>query len=570
MKNTAKQTKILWKKWLLPAAIAAVCLLGAVLFFLPSFRNADLNAYYGIAEGGTFVIENESLLRGADVQKENDRYYFPLTIVSENWNCRFYEDADTDQVWYVLPDGIMKLTPDASEYEYQGTKSLDYAPLIRRNGALYLELDWICRYTRMEYAQFSDLDRLWIWTDYENSVSYAQTEKKTVLRTRASRKGDVIRTLEATETVVVISEEKFWDQVLTTDGQVGYVKASALGTLSAVTRSGDWFAEQEYPSMQMEDPIVMGWHYVDDLAIGLESLEKRITECDGLNVISPTWFTVSDEEGGFRSFADPSYVEKAHAAGMQVWAMVDNINLKTDELKLLSSSEAREKLERGLVDAAVEAGIEGLNLDFESLNAEIAPHYLEFERELSLLCDEAGLYLSADNSVPRSYRTYYNLEEQSKILDYVVIMGYDGSWEEPGPNASLPFVQEGLESSLELIPAEKLIQGIPFYSRMWYWSGEKDDWDRTPFDMRRSAELEADCKDLAWSEEDGCYFGTITVDEIERQVWFEDLDSAKARLDLIGSYHVAGISAWSLGSEDPEVWSIIRDWSAAQVSGRER
>ena len=154
-------------------------------------------------------------------------------------------------------------------------------------------------------------------------------------------------------------------------------------------------------------------------------------------------------------------------------------------------------------------------------------------------------------------------------MDYVVIMGYDGSWEDPGPNASLPFVQEGLESSLELIPAEKLIQGIPFYSRMWYWSDEKDDWDRTPFDMRRSAELEADCKDLVWSEEDGCYFGTITVNEIERQVWFEDLDSAKARLDLIGSYHVAGISAWSLGSEDPEVWSIIRDWSAAQVSGRE-
>lgn len=565
MKNTAKRTSILRKKWLLPAAIAAVGIISAVLFFLPSFRKADLNAYYGVAEGETVVLENESLAADTGVLTENDRYYFPLATVSEKWNCRFYEDADSGQVWYVLPDGIVKLTPDASEYEYQNaTQQWDYAPLISRNGTWYLELDWICRYTRMEYATFSGPNRLWIWTNYDTSVSYANLEKKTTLRTKASRKGDVIRQLSASETVVVIQEQGSWYEVLTTDGQMGYVKASALGELNAVTRSGDWFAEQEYPSMQMEDPIVMGWHYVDDLEIGRESLAKRIAECDGLNVISPTWFTVSDEVGGFRSFADSEYVEKAHAAGLQVWAMVDNINLKTDELKLLSSSTAREKLEKGLVDAAVEAGIEGLNLDFESLNAEIAPHYLEFMRELSIRCDEAGLYLSADDSVPRSYRTYYNLEEQSKILDYVVIMGYDGSWDEPGPNASLSFVQEGIESSLELIPAEKLIQGIPFYSRMWYWSDEKDDWERTPFDMRRSAELEAECSDLAWSEEDGCYFGTITVDGIERQVWFEDLDSAKARLDLIGTYHVAGISAWSLGSEDPEVWSIIRDWSAAQ------
>ena len=565
MKNTAKQTNRFRKKWLLPAAIAAVGMISAVLLFLPSFRKADLSTYYGVAEGETVVVENESLAADTGVLTENDRYYFPLATVSEKWNCRFYEDADSGQVWYVLPDGIMKLTPDESEYEYQGTmQQWDYAPLISRNGTWYLELDWICRYTQMEYAKFSEPDRLWIWTNYDTSVSYAQLKKKTELRTKASRKGDIIRQLSASETVVVIQEQGSWYKVLTMDGQMGYVKRSLLGELNAVTRSGDWFAEQEYPSMQRNDPIVMGWHYVDDLEIGRESLEKRITECDGLNVISPTWFTVSDEAGGFRSFADPEYVEKAHAAGLQVWAMVDNINLKTDELKLFSSSIAREKLEKGLVDAAVEAGIEGLNLDFENLNAEIAPHYLEFMRELSILCDEAGLYLSADDSVPRSYRTYYNLEEQSKILDYVVIMGYDGSWEEPGPNASLPFVQEGLESSLELIPAEKLIQGIPFYSRMWYWSNEKNDWDRTPVDMRRSAELEAECSNLAWSEEDGCSFGTITVDGISRQIWFEDLDSAKARLDLIGTYHVAGISAWSLGSEDPEVWSIIRDWSAAQ------
>lgn len=94
---------------------------------------------------------------------------------------------------------------------------------------------------------------------------------------------------------------------------------------------------------------------------------------------------------------------------------------------------------------------------------------LSFIRELSIACRANNIILSIDNYVPE-YTYYYNRREQGIVADYVVIMGYDEtlpSSETPGPVASLNFVRKGITDTLNVVDKSKVINGIPFYSRVW-------------------------------------------------------------------------------------------------------
>ena len=226
--------------------------------------------------------------------------------------------------------------------------------------------------------------------------------------------------------------------------------------------------EENYTSLTRDHKINLAWHQVTSEAAN-ETFEDAVKDAAGVNVISPTWFSITGNEGTISSLASADYVSKAHAKGMEVWGLIDNFNENISTLETLSARTSRAHIIEKLLQEAQRVGLDGINVDFEALTEEEVPHFIQFLRELSITCRTNNLVLSIDNPVPQ-YTAFYNRREQGIIGDYVIIMGYDehtvGS-PEAGSVRPFPFVEEGIRLTLEEVPAEKVINGVPFYTRLW-------------------------------------------------------------------------------------------------------
>ena len=155
---------------------------------------------------------------------------------------------------------------------------------------------------------------------------------------------------------------------------------------------------------------------------------------------------------------------------MQVWGLVDNFGENIDSFQVLSSTTSRERLEKELVSVALSCGLDGINIDFESLPVEAGPHFIQFLRELSVSCRRNNLVLSVDNYVPAGYNRYYDYAEQGVLADYVIIMAYDEHYAgsaEAGSVSSISYVENAIKDTKEMVPAEKIVVALPFYTRLW-------------------------------------------------------------------------------------------------------
>ena len=118
-------------------------------------------------------------------------------------------------------------------------------------------------------------------------------------------------------------------------------------------------------------------------------------------------------------------MQKAHAQGIQVWALVDNFNTNVNSEVLLAKSAARDKIISGMIKSAKKYKFDGINVDFEQIRQNAKPHYIEFIRELSIACRKNNLVLSVDVPNYADYNAFYSRKDLAKIVDYVVNMGYD-------------------------------------------------------------------------------------------------------------------------------------------------
>ena len=220
---------------------------------------------------------------------------------------------------------------------------------------------------------------------------------------------------------------------------------------------------------------------------------------------------------------------QAHEKGLKVWGLVDNFSENMSTTTVLSNTAARQNLENQLVTYALKAGLDGINVDFESLSEDVGIHFLQFLRELSIQCHENNLVLSVDNPVPEDFTSHYDRAEQGKVVDYVIIMGYDEHYvgSDAGSVASLPWVEQGVKDTLAEVPAKRTILAIPFYTRLWKTT-------------------------------DG---GALTYegDGATYQIWLEDSKSIAEKVKLIPKYKLAGVAEWKLGFENSGIWSVITE-----------
>jgi len=321
----------------------------------------------------------------------------------------------------------------------------------------------------------------------------------------------------------------------------------------------------------------MAWHQVTNQEANNQVLEA-IADTKGLTTISPTWFFLKDNEGNIESLANHTYVNYCHQNGIEVWALVEDIKYKDviTNYEIFSRTSSRQRLVSNLIAKAIEYDLDGINLDCEYINAETGKAYVQFIRELSIMCRLNGIVLSVDNYVPGGHNAHYNRKEQGIVADYVIIMGYDEHYagsEEAGSVASIGYVRSGIENTLKEVPAEKVINAVPFYTRLWEerpktdaeLAAEDENSPYVPYVLTSKAYgmnaarsvLKNNGVEPIWDEESGQYYAEYTVGETVYKMWLEEEESIALKAALIKEYKLAGISAWKLGFERQEIWDVI-------------
>ena len=543
------------KKYKSIIAVAVLVILVAILGivthvvmkYIPSSEKMDLNEYYGeMADGeialviGTEKLEERGLVVG-------DRVYLPLDVVNTYLNQRYYWDSANQQILYATPS---ELTSESASSE-AGDK------VWVKDDKVYLNLTYVQEYTDLDAYITKDPYRIAIQYKFKN-VKTVTVKKNTSIRYRGGIKSAILTSVKKGTKLRLIEEMENWDQVATDDGYIGYIDKKKVGEAEK-TKFERSFNREQYSYLTMDSKVNMVWHQVTSTDANAYFADAT-ANMTGVNVISPTWFYLTDTSGNIASIASADYVSQAHEKGLQVWGLIDNFTQEVSTTETLSSTAARQNIISQLIQAAQDVGMDGINVDFESLSEDVGTHFLEFLRELSIECHKNNLVLSVDNPVPEDFTSHYDRAEQGRVVDYVIIMGYDEHYvgSEAGSVASLPWVEQGIQDTLKEVPAKRVINAIPFYTRLWRTTGGNVTSEAIGMDQAQQTIAENNVETY-WDKTTSQNYGKYDIDNSTYQIWIEDAQSVAEKVKLVSKYDLAGVSAWKLGFENSGIWKVMSD-----------
>ena len=543
------------KKYKSIIAVAVLVILVAILGivthvvmkYIPSSEKMDLNEYYGEMTDGeiALVIGTEKLEERGLV--DGDRVYLPLDVVNTYLNQRYYWDSANQQILYATPSELTS----ASASSEAGDK------VWVKDDKVYLNLTYVQEFTDLDAYITKDPYRIAIQYKFKN-VKTVTVKKNTSIRYRGGIKSAILTSVKKGTKLRLIEEMENWDQVATDDGYIGYIDKKKVGEAEK-TKFERSFNREQYSYLTMDSKVNMVWHQVTSTDANAYFADAT-ANMTGVNVISPTWFYLTDTSGNIASIASADYVSQAHEKGLQVWGLIDNFTQEVSTTETLSSTAARQNIISQLIQAAQDVGMDGINVDFESLSEDVGTHFLEFLRELSIECHKNNLVLSVDNPVPEDFTSHYDRAEQGRVVDYVIIMGYDEHYvgSEAGSVASLPWVEQGVQDTLKEVPAKRVINAIPFYTRLWRTTGGNVTSEAIGMDQAQQTIADNNVETY-WDKTTSQNYGKYDIDNSTYQIWIEDAQSVAEKVKLVSKYDLAGVSAWKLGFENSGIWKVISD-----------
>lgn len=577
------------KKNLVPIIAAFALIVVVILFMLlgkliekytPSKEHQELSEYYQMSseEDVAIIFNNEVLsVHGKMI---DGHVYIDFHTIHDKINSRFFWDANENKLLYTTASDL--ITANAESTDYYVTKnmySLDHIVVKATADTAYVAIDFIKQYSDFAYEVYESPNRVVIntqWGDY----TVASAKKNTEIRYLGGIKSPILTDIEKGTELTVLEPDETWTKVSTADGIIGYIKSKKLSSTSTQTRTSD-YVEEEFTHITKDFKINLGWHQVTNTSAN-NNISNILQNTKGINVVSPTWFYLKDTNGNIGSLASLDYVNYCHQNGVEVWALVSNFGAKDQGLEnpnlteVLTYTSRRENLINNLISAAIQYNLDGINVDFESVDPIVGDAYIQFIRELSLKCANNGIVLSVDNYSPTEYTAFYNRSEQAVFADYVMLMAYDEHYSgssEAGSVASIGFVSEGVSNTLLEVPANQLILGMPFYTRVWSETPIADGTETADDASEEASQISLSCYSTSmretqnliningavpvWSEEAGQYYVEYINSGTTYKIWIEDATSLEEKLKVMQENSLAGGAFWKLGLETSNVWDTI-------------
>lgn len=517
------------------------------------------NEYFNLTdENSVALIQNGELLEEQAVLIGGEPYA-AYTYVESQLNSCFYWDEETKGILLTTSGGVQTLLPgDAAVAKTPGGQ-----PAVQQesDGTVYISLDVVKEYTDLDYAYYSDPNRVVIRNEWDG-VEQATVQSDTAqVRQKGGIKSLILADVQKGDTLLYLENLDNWCKVMTADGYTGYIQTEDISEPEAI--EARTAKKDSYERITRDHKINLVWHQSTSTESN-DAMAEMTAEMTGVNVISPTWFSVTDETGTISSLASADYVKLAHDAGREVWGLIDNFNEAFDETTDLAYASVRSRIIEQLLAEAASCGMDGINVDFENLKEAGIPHYLQFLRELTSAAHAQNLVVSVDTPVPQAYTMYYQRGEQARFVDYMIVMAYDEHFagsEEAGSVSSLPFVQQAVEEMTRVMPADQVICGIPFYTRVWTekFGQSAITSEVLGMDGAKNYAKENQMTET-WDASLGQNVATVETSDARYTIWMEDEQSMEEKLKVIQSSDLAGVAEWKLGFECADVWSLISEY----------
>lgn len=605
-KMSKRQRKREMMRHLLPPLIAIVLIIvvltvaffsGALDSLKYSSKKADLYSYFNVSDDSQAVITGLKEMSDEKIHIVEGQPYIELDPVNEEFNGRFYYDEESDSYIYTRANSIDRARVGDKVITFDGSDmTLEYDPLIKIGDAVYMALDYYKMYKDFDYKLYGGSGepyRIWLSThETETSADYKTVKKEQAVRTSEDKKAEILKEMAVGDRLILIEEGEEWSKVATEDCLIGYIENKYLddGVVTETIETYSGVKPLEVPQTAADGSIILAWHNTVNSS-GADVISSILSSASGLTVISPTWFTVTDDDANITSIGSREYVDICHNKGVKVWGVFDNLqHLEVSSLEIFSKASKRAKLISQLIGYAKEYGLDGINIDVESIPTESGIHFAQFIREMSMECRREGLILSVDNYVPMGYNDHYNRAEQGVYADYVIIMGYDEHYsgsKEAGSVASIGYVRSGIENTVSEVPANKVINAVPLYTRLWIETPKTDEEienEKVTYDDAGN-EIHTDEEDIipytldiqtlkmedgittakangsvVWDEETAQNYATWQKGGKTYEIWLEDRDSLEAKLKVMQENNLAGVAAWQVAYADSYVWDLFRSY----------
>jgi Copper amine oxidase N-terminal domain./Glycosyl hydrolases family 18. len=518
-------------------------------------------------------IPGTRLIIGAQLADEenppvvrDERILLPFETVRKYIDPYIWWDENQKKVIVTTKDRVIRMETGKLEALVNEEPIELQFPPVEENGTLYVPIDFLKDFYGINIRYVPENDVVII--DRKNSI-YRMGEPLSadaVVRTGMSIKEPIVRRFSESELgtesarLVIFEEYESWYRVRTYDGILGYIPKADV-VVNDIIMTGDG---NEIPEDDPELPagkITMVW----DMTYSKKYMEFSRNTAPGIDVISPTWFEITDREGTLKNRANPDYMEWAHSNGWQVWAHVAN---DFDDIEgtsiILNSTELRYKVIKQILAYASLYDLDGINIDFENIYLKDSKAYTQFVREITPLLREQGLVVSVAVGVPGGSETWslsHDRKALGETVDYVCLMTYDQNWPGIGSTAELEWVENRLAATLEEVPAEKILLGIPLYTRLW--SEETVEGKvKTSYIAALTIDgawqrVEENDAAVVWNPVQGQYSATYEKDGKTIRMWIEDADSVNAKSSLILKYNLAGACIWAANFANESVWPVL-------------
>ncbi len=537
--------------------IIALILIALTLIFAKNFVKDENEGKIG------FIINNKDVtqrLKKDIFIDEKGIIYLSKQDIANFFDEYIYIDEENNQIITTYGTKVAVLSLKQNKMTVNGASTNILNTVIEKDGTYYLPFSEMNDIYNVETKYINNTNI--VVADSLDKEQIKETASKNLsIKYKASGISKTVDKVKKGEKVIYISStEKGWAKVRTENGKIGYVKEDKL--------TNKVYVRENMETQKENKKISLVWDYYSEYA---KAPNRTGTKIQGVNVVSPSFFSL--EKGGNGTIFDnvgtagKTYIDWAKSNNYEVWPMVSNNSLKDTTSTILNNYEHRQLLIENIVNMAIKYNLDGINIDFEYMYQADKDKFSRFIIELQPRLKEIGVKLSVDVTAPdgsADWSLCYDRNVIGNVADYIIFMAYDQygtSSVKAGTTAGYNWVETNINKFVgvqENIPAEKVILGIPFYTRLWKEDSSGNISSVTVNMKAVDVVLPANAERV-WDDTLKQNYTEYQQEGYTYKMWIEDERSIKEKLSLMQKYNLGGVAFWEKDREIDSIWNNVAE-----------
>ena len=531
-----------------------------LLFIISVFKlapNYEKNDSYDLSKINLIINNNNVTKKLKYDLYINDKnvIYMSKQDIANYFDKYIYVEESTNQIITTYGEKVGVLPLDQNIIKINDSEIEVLSGAILKENTYYLPISAMSNVYNVDINYIKE-ERILVLDSLDRELIKADISKDCKVKYRNTNFSKTVDKLEKGDKVVCIENlDNNWTKVRTKEGYIGYVKTKIL--------HNQIYIRNNMEVQERTEKINLVWDYYSEY---VSAPDRSGTTIEGINAVSPAFFSlVSKGNGQINTNVSQEYINWAKQNGYEIWPMFSNNSYQETTSMILNSYETRTKVINNIVSLAVKYELDGINLDFENMATSDKDMFSRFVIELKPKLQEAGISLSVDVTAPDGGSNWSNCYDRNvigNVADYIVFMAYDQygiSATKAGTTAGYNWVENSLKKFIdrEEIDSNKIILGIPFYTRLWEEQGEKA--TSKIVNMKSIDEVLPSNTNKVWNEELKQYYVEYNENGKTYKMWIEDETSLRHKVALVNKYNLAGVASWEKDRETQNIWNVISE-----------